>query len=67
MVVSDGERDYDEKDELPSDFDEVEENGFSIGERLVAPSATMYTTADLHSMHFFTSTLIFFLSWLICR
>ena len=53
MVVSDSEKDYNDKevDELPSDLEDGEdENGLNIGERLVAPNATMYTTAELHSM-----------------
>lgn len=50
MVLSDGERDK-SIDELPSDFDDAEdEDGFIVGERLVAPNATMYTTSQLHSM-----------------
>ena len=62
MVVSDGEREYNEKevDELPSEWEDAEdENGFGIGDRLVAPNATMYTTAELHGAHISRSVYIY--------
>ncbi len=61
MVVSDAEREFNDKevDELPSESEDgEEENGFSIGDRLVAPNATMYTTFDLHSTFMLYSLIV---------